>query len=182
MSAAGDSSHPRRGARSRRLTIVVTGAGDALAADVRAAARRTLRSGGIERGHLEIAVIADAQMRRQHRRWLGDPSSTDVLTFDLRDRRSPRTVDGLLLVCGSLARTRARRRGGDWRAELILYVVHGCLHLCGYNDRDSREARHMHELEDQILSRLGWGRVFAGARRPGTGAGRARRRRRGGSR
>ncbi len=182
MSPGGDSSRPKRGSRRRRLTIVVTGALDARATEIRIAARRAMRSGHIDCGVLEIAIVTDAEMRRLHRRWLGDPSSTDVLTFDLRDRPRAGTVEGLLLVCRSMARTRARRRGGDWRAELLLYVVHGCLHLCGYNDRGSSEARRMHELEDEILSKLGWGRVFERSRRPGARAGPAKRRRRGGSR
>ncbi len=131
------------------------------------AARRTLRQERRTRGSLAIAVVSDAEMRRQHERWLGRDTSTDVLTFDLRDHPGPNLVDGQIVVSSGTARRRARRRGIDWRRELALYVVHGCLHLCGYDDRESEAFERMHAREDEILSGLGLGRVFgARPRRP----------------
>jgi hypothetical protein len=50
------------------------------------------------------------------------------------------------------------------RDELLLYAVHGMLHLCGYDDRTDRDFAAMHRREDHILSRLGVGAIFgAGA-------------------
>lgn len=108
---------------------------------------------------LEIAVIDAVEMKRQHKQWMGDGSVTDVLTFDLRERgRGP--IEGQILVCVDVAKRRAGPRG-DWRRELALYVVHGCLHLCGYDDHDPRDFKKMHTREDEILESLGLGRVFS---------------------
>lgn len=113
---------------------------------------------------IDIAVIDAAEMKRQHRQWMGDGSLTDVLTFDLRDRRGG-PIEGQILVCRDVAKKRAGSRG-DWRRELALYVVHGCLHLCGYDDHDPRGFARMHAREDEILESLELGRVFSeGARR-----------------
>ncbi len=116
-------------------------------------------------------------MRRQHRDWMGDGSVTDVLTFDMREIRGrPRgrkagrpiePIDGQLLVCEAVARRRARAFKTDWRGELALYVVHGCLHLCGYNDCRRRDAAAMHRREDQILCDLEFGPVYSAARATG---------------
>ena len=107
---------------------------------------------------LEIAIIDAVEMKRQHKQWMGDDSVTDVLTFDLRDRpRGP--IEGQILVCKDVAKKRAGP-GGDWKRELALYVVHGCLHLCGYDDHTPRDFAKLHAREDEILESIGLGRVF----------------------
>ncbi len=161
-----DDQPPSSGRRRRTLKITVNDAPDELTASIRNAARRALQSHGFRQGRLDIAVLGDAEMRRQHARWCGEDSTTDSLAFDLRNESVDGLVDGQLLVCKSVARRRARSRRSDWRAELLLYVVHGCLHLCGHDDHDAAEAARMHEEEDRLLTALGWGPVFRAAARP----------------
>ncbi len=166
-----DDQVPSAGRRRRTLKITVSDAPDDMAPPIRDAARRALQSQGFREGSLDIAVLGDAEMRRQHARWRGEDSTTDSLAFDLRDKPVDGHVDGQLLVCKSVARRRARSRRSDWRAELLLYVIHGCLHLCGHDDHDAAESARMHEEEDRLLTALGWGPVFrtaevgSGARR-----------------
>jgi probable rRNA maturation factor len=125
---------------------------------IRRAVRRTL-AGRI--GHVDVAVVNAARMRREHRRWRGDSSVTDVLTFDLRDASEAERVEAQVLVCRDVARREARRRGSDWRRELVLYVVHGCLHLRGYRDHRRSDAAAMHREEDRILAAMGLGPVYS---------------------
>lgn len=163
MSPARPKKQPRRPSprRNSDLNINVSGADRALTKHIELAARAALHSQRYKRGDLHINVIGRAEMCRQHARWMNDPSPTDVLTFDLRERPAKGVVDGEILVCETVARREARRRKTDWRSELILYVVHGSLHLCGYDDHTGEESAAMHALEDRILVKLGWGRVFA---------------------
>jgi len=146
---------------ANRLRISVSPAIHCLVREIGRAARRALRSRGCRRGHLEVAVVGEAEMRRQHLLWKGRRSSTDVLSFDLRDEARPSLVDGQLVVCEPVARRTAKARRSDWRGELLLYVVHGCLHLCGLDDRHRAEAAGMHAIEDAILTELGWGPVYS---------------------
>ena len=95
------------------------------------AARRTLRQERRTQGSLAIAVVSDAEMRRQHERWLGRDTSTDVLTFDLRDHPGPDLVDGQIVVSSGTARRPAPRRARRWRRELGLDGVQGWLHWVG---------------------------------------------------
>lgn len=116
-------------------------------------------------------------MTRLHAEYSGDPTPTDVLTFDLGcDRRNGR-IDGEIVVCADVALAAARRRStqpAERRptkvpevprraalAELVLYVVHGVLHLAGHDDHADAAYRRMHRREDEILTSLGWGPVFA---------------------
>ena len=63
------------------------------------------------------------------------------------------------------AKRSARRQKVSVKAEVLLYAVHGMLHLCGYDDRNERAFVVMHRTEDSILSELGIGPVFLSAGR-----------------
>ena len=95
---------------------------------------------------------------------MGIAGPTDVLTFPLDLDVRGRPVAGEVVVCVSEARRRAKEHGVPLERELLLYALHGLLHLCGYDDRTDASFRAMHRTEDQILTRLGVGPVFA----PGT--------------
>jgi probable rRNA maturation factor len=122
---------------------------------LRRVAEHTLRAEGFMSGRLSVAVL--------HRRFLGLPGPTDVLTFNFDTNRRRGHIDGEIVVCTDVARRRAAVRGRSLqtaRAELALYVVHGILHLAGYDDRTASGFCRMHAREDELLSKLGLGAVF----------------------
>jgi probable rRNA maturation factor len=144
-----------------RLEIAVSGCADRLAEALQRAATAALTSHGIKSGPLDIAVVDDTEMRAHHARWMDDDSTTDSLAFDLRDEPDDSTVEGQLIVCEPVARRRAEAAGHDWEHELTLYVVHGCLHLCGFDDHAPADAERMHAEEDRILQAIGLPPVFS---------------------
>jgi probable rRNA maturation factor len=119
-------------------------------------------------GELRVRVVGDAEMSRAHERHLGDPSTTDVMTFDLADGAVARgaPVDADLLVCVDEAARRASEHGYTIERELLLYVVHGLLHCLGHDDHDEASYQRMHELEDEVLEAIGVGATFM----PGRGS------------
>lgn len=172
----------------RGITVVAKGFPRGTQAAAVRAARHALTSEGIVAGRLELASVDDGDMRRLHREWMGKDCTTDVLTFDLRepDRRGKKhgderrgTVDGQVIVCVAEARRRSAALGVTLKDELSLYVVHGCLHLCGYDDHRPTDAARMHKREDQLLIALGQGPIFSAgpAGRSGSEKGLGRRRR-----
>ena len=86
-----------------------------------------------------------------HQRFMGIPGPTDVLTFELDHDARGRTVAGEVVVCVPYALRQARRRRIAPRDELLLYALHGMLHLGGYDDRTPADFARMHRREDQIL-------------------------------
>lgn len=64
------------------------------------------------------------------------------------------------MVSAETARREARARRISTEAELTLYVVHGLLHLLGYDDQAPEQAARMHRTEDEILASLGLGPVY----------------------
>jgi len=108
------------------------------------------RAEGRSLAQIDLAVVADRRIAALNRSYLGHAGSTDVLSFDLSDSRTP-GICGQLIVCGDLAVREARRRGCSPQRELMLYVVHGLLHLMGYDDTSIRAAAKMHARQDELL-------------------------------
>ena len=85
-----------------------------------------------------------------------------MLSFDLRDAEDGQpAIDGEIVMSVDMAVKQARERGHTPEAELALYAVHGTLHLLGYDDRRKADATRMHEVDDEILSSIGFGAVYA---------------------
>jgi probable rRNA maturation factor len=144
--------------------------------------RRHLRAAhAILRPHLRelsVALVGDRRMARLHERFMGLPGPTDVLTFPLEQDGRGRVTAGDVVVCVPEARRQAKAHGVSVERELLLYALHGMLHLCGYDDRTDAAFAAMHRTEDRILSQLGVGPVFAPTTSAAPDAARPRPRRR----
>jgi len=110
---------------------------------------------------LTVVLVGDRRMAEMHHRFMNDPSVTDVLTFPIDVDHRGRPLSGEVYVCVPLARRTARQRGIKPLHEVLLYALHGMLHLKGFDDRTAPDFRRMHRREDYILKRLGIGPVFA---------------------
>jgi probable rRNA maturation factor len=117
---------------------------------------------------ISIVLVGDRTMSALHQSSHGDPSPTDVLTYEL-EWAGKHVTEGEIVVCVSVARRRAGGAKMALRREILLYAVHGVLHLCGMNDARKKDFDEMHRLEDEILTRIGVGAVFAQQARPGSG-------------
>jgi rRNA maturation RNase YbeY len=110
---------------------------------------------------MSLALVGDRRMAELHQRFVGIAGPTDVLTFELDHDARGRVVAGEVVVCVPHAVRQGRRTGVAVRKELLLYALHGMLHLCGFDDRTARDFAVMHEREDNILKKLRVGPVFA---------------------
>lgn len=136
------------------------------------AIRATLQRCAAPRARVSVALVDDPEIARLNEAHLHHAGPTDVLAFDLREDRSKadaaaeaRHVDGEIVVSVETAAREAHARGHSQEAELMLYLVHGTLHLLGYDDRTGDDAARVHLLEDEILTGLGTGPVFGRPRR-----------------
>ena len=128
---------------------------------LRRIANHVLRAEGFRTGHLSIAVVGGRAMSTLNTRFHDTPGPTDVLSFDLDSDAAAGRMDAEIVLCAHVARKRAR--GGTLqaaRAELGLYLVHGILHVAGFDDHRPADFRRMHAREDELLTQLGFGPVF----------------------
>ena len=117
---------------------------------------------GVTDGQIDITLVNDELMSQLHLQHKNDESTTDVLTIDLRaNLLSKSVVEVDLILCVDEARRQAALRGHWIERELLLYAVHGMLHLVGYDDTTPTKATRMHRREDEILQAIGVGPAFA---------------------
>ncbi len=140
--------------RSRRLSLP----------RLHSLAGNILRAAGAARAELSLLLVGDRSMRRLNRVYRGKDRTTDVLAFPMRDSsrvtRHALSVTSLMLgdVVISLpqAERQAARAGHALEHELTVLVIHGLLHLLGYDhERSAREARRMQRREQSVLRAVG---------------------------
>lgn len=107
--------------------------------------------GGPPDGVLSVAFLTDRALAELHGRFLDDPTTTDVITFEAAPGLGSA---GEICVSADTARTFARERKLDFSRELTLYVVHGWLHLAGYDDLQPAKKRRMRAAEARAMRLL----------------------------
>jgi probable rRNA maturation factor len=90
---------------------------------------------------IEITIVDDADIARVHGDFLDDPTPTDVITFH----------HGEILISADTAERQGREHGHPFEHEVALYLVHGLLHLAGWDDHEADEAREMAQRQETIL-------------------------------
>jgi probable rRNA maturation factor len=121
--------------------------------------RRVLRAEGVARGSISLSLVDNAAIHTINRRHLGHDWPTDVITFRLSEP-DDEFLSGELVISAEMAADTAREARVDAWNELALYVVHGLLHLCGYNDETADERTTMRQREDEVLTREGLANTF----------------------
>jgi probable rRNA maturation factor len=115
-------------------------------------ARFTLQAEGVEQSQISVVFVDPRAMQRINREYLGHDYVTDVVTFPLGDGLTP--LSGELIVCPSFAAEWAQEAGWPVHVETALYVVHGLLHLCGYDDKKAAAAAKMRRRQKTLLERF----------------------------
>jgi rRNA maturation RNase YbeY len=109
-------------------------------------------------------VIADkSHTLAINKEFLNSSKDTDVISFDLsedvgEEEGNCRSFE--IIVNGEKAVEEAKSRGHSISAEVALYITHGLLHNLGFDDQSERDAKKMHETEDEILQHAGFGLVY----------------------
>jgi probable rRNA maturation factor len=104
-------------------------------------------------GDLSVAFVGDREIAKVHAEFMDDPSVTDVITF-VGDGDPVAPFAGEIVVNVDQARRQGPAHGQSAGAELLLYLVHGWLHLAGYRDKKPAEAAAMRAAEARCLRHL----------------------------
>ncbi len=139
----------------RKLRIEVVNRQDSVACNTRAI-RRTLQgvlAEAVESAELSVAVVGDEEITRLNRRYLGRDRPTDVIAFPYESRLGH--LEGEVVINADEALRQAERVTHGPQEELLLYAVHGVLHLLGHDDAAPEQRKHMHERELALLASAG---------------------------
>ncbi len=114
---------------------------------------------GITEAELGIHLVGVVKMARVNWQFLQHEGSTDVITFDHSEKRKAESgkqkqLQGELFICVDDAIRQAKEFRTSWQAEVVRYVVHGVLHLLGYDDLKPALRREMKRAENRLVQRL----------------------------
>ena len=99
--------------------------------------------------NLDIIFTDDQFLKELHKEYLNDDTLTDVMTFNLSD--SP-PIDSEIYISIDRARDNAHKYGVSFKNEIMRLIIHACLHLAGYKDKQKEERKKMKEKEDHYLN------------------------------
>jgi probable rRNA maturation factor len=119
---------------------------------LRRAVTRVLRDAKVRKASISLAVVDDDTIAWLNWQYLRHRGPADVLSFLLDDRDG---LEGEVIVGAETALRAAPRYGWPPHDELLLYVIHGMLHLVGYDDRTTQQRAEMQEREREVLHELG---------------------------
>ena len=119
-------------------------------------AESILASLGESQAELSLELVGDRRMRRLNRTYRKKDRPTDVLAFPMRESHNPcPMLLGDVVISVPTARRQATASGRSLGDELAALLVHGVLHLCGYDhERSAREAVRMRRRETAIVKML----------------------------
>lgn len=120
------------------------------------AATAVLRAERVRDAMLSITFVSTAAIRRLNRRHLDRTGATDVISFGFRRVGRTAPVVGDVYIASDVARQAARANRVPIREELVRLVVHGTLHVLGYDhpENDARVRSRMWRKQEQLVKRL----------------------------
>jgi len=136
---------------------------------LREVVRQTLTFERVTASTISLAIVDGRTIHELNREYLNHDFETDVLSFLLDcsggrtaddavselPRGADKTIDGEVIVCSDYATHTALEFGWDPISEMTLYVIHGLLHLCGYDDLTTSERQIMRQREREVLALIG---------------------------
>lgn len=117
--------------------------------------QKILDDHAIAKSEISIAIVDDPAIRKLNKQYLNHDYETDVISFVLDVDESIGYLTGQLVVSTETAARMANEVGGTMQEELLLYVVHGTLHLVGFDDKDPLDAEEMRSAEKRYLHAMG---------------------------
>ena len=104
-----------------------------------------------EAGDISVIFCSDDYLKQININYLNHDYYTDIITFDYSDKN---IISGDLFISIDRVRENADINNENFNREICRVIIHGILHLCGYNDKTSKEKEKMRKLEDVFLSTM----------------------------
>lgn len=115
--------------------------------------KAVLAEEAVKNASISVALLNDQDMHIANKNFLNHDETTDVITFPFEQKKNKLT--GEILIGVDVARKHSKSAGHLLVFELTLYLIHGLLHLCGFDDLDPVSRKKMRKRERFHLSRLG---------------------------
>lgn len=111
---------------------------------------------GAVAGDVAIRIVEPSESQELNRRYRGKDKPTNVLSFPYDTEGADMPILGDLVICAAVVEQEAAEQGKELRAHWAHMVVHGCLHLLGYDHTNDRDAEAMEAREIKLLAEMGF--------------------------
>lgn len=132
--------------RKRQKSIAVD------ASQLRSAVKAALALGGIDEGVVTVVIVDDPTIHELNARHLEHDYPTDVISFLIEQEGS--RIEGDIVASADTATREAPKYGWTAADELLLYVIHGALHLAGFDDLEPSKKKAMRAAEQKVLAQF----------------------------
>lgn len=120
---------------------------------IRNYARDILKEAGFPSKKMSVLLCDNAAIKDLNKRFFNKSSATDVISFPLEDHLDEGYL-GEIVISVEEAVILSEEYGNHWEKELVLYLIHGILHLLGYDDQTMLERENMEKKQEDILSKV----------------------------
>ena len=93
---------------------------------------------------MDVVFVTPAVSGKVHHEFFHDPTPTDVMTF----------MHGELIICPVIAFNQKKIEGLNFEDELLTYIIHGMLHLCGRDDHSDKDFENMQKEQTKLRQKL----------------------------
>jgi probable rRNA maturation factor len=111
-------------------------------------------AGKPELKEFNFIFLCDKNIKTFNKKYKGSSRATDVLSFYIHDDLGRTSDIGEIFISVDRALENSHTFGTGFQEELVLYVIHGVLHLFGYDDRSAKERRRMRDKESEIMGKI----------------------------
>ena len=118
---------------------------------VKKVAEKVLKSFKRSSALIDITFLSDAGIRKLNKKYMHKDSATDVLSFSLDEKCSRSKLIGDVYISSDTAMRNSKRFGTDFNKEIVLYSIHGMLHLLGFCDIKLKDRIKMNRLQNKFL-------------------------------
>jgi rRNA maturation RNase YbeY len=100
---------------------------------------------------VEVVYVDEAEIQRINTEYLNHEYVTDIITFRLDEQQADSAIEGTIYCCAQRIFEQAEEFDQQPRTEFLRVLIHGLIHLNGYNDQTPEEKKEMTRLEDHFL-------------------------------
>ena len=116
-------------------------------------AKKVLKGENRERESISVALVSKEEIKKLNKQFRKKDTPTDVLSFNLKS--NPKDVLGEVVICPEAVKENAKKFNFTFKEELVKMLVHGILHIAGYeHEQSAKEAKKMEAKELYYLSRI----------------------------
>lgn len=121
---------------------------------LKALVNKIARLSGIKKGTLSLSFVGEKKIRDINKEFRGIDKPTNVISFPFMDYAGEEFIIGDIVICLSVAKEQAKKEGNDFHQYIAFLIIHGFLHLLGFDHIREEDRIVMEKKEEEIFRKI----------------------------